>query len=191
VRNEFTYHSYQWLVDLDQLPRPGSVLGVLAGFSARDHLGDPSRSIRANLDHYLSGHGIDLHGGQVLMLAHARVLGYVFNPLTVYWCHDPDGTLRCVVAEVHNTYGQRHAYLLHTDDRGCACPWSSNVPTEPRSWPACRGGASPPTGAACCARPPATPGPPWPCPPVSGSRASGSTCADCRSSPDPSTPAAR
>ena len=120
MRNEFTYRSYQWLVDLDQLPRPGLVLGVLAGFSARDHLGDPGRSIRANLDHFLSGHGIDLHGGQVLMLAHARVLGYVFNPLTVYWCHDPDGTLRCVVAEVHNTYGQRHAYLLHTDDRGRA-----------------------------------------------------------------------
>ena len=46
------------------------------------------------------------------MLAHARVLGYVFNPLTVYWCHRADGTLACVVAEVHNTYRQRHAYLL-------------------------------------------------------------------------------
>jgi len=46
------------------------------------------------------------------MLAHARVLGYVFNPLTVYWCHRADGTLAAVVAEVHNTYRQRHAYLL-------------------------------------------------------------------------------
>ena len=54
------------------------------------------------------------------MLAHARVLGYVFNPLTVYWCHRPDGTLACVVAEVHNTYRQRHAYLLPADDRGRA-----------------------------------------------------------------------
>jgi DUF1365 family protein len=36
----------------------------------------------------------------------------VFNPLTVYWCHRPDGALACVVAEVHNTYRQRHAYLL-------------------------------------------------------------------------------
>ena len=42
----------------------------------------------------------------------ARVLGYVFNPLTLYWCHDADGVLRHVVAEVHNTYGGRHAYLL-------------------------------------------------------------------------------
>ena len=54
------------------------------------------------------------------MLAHARVLGYVFNPLTVYWCHRADGALACVVAEVHNTYGERHAYLLHTDERGRA-----------------------------------------------------------------------
>jgi DUF1365 family protein len=120
VRNQFTYRSYQWLVDLDHLPRPGLGLGLLAGFRARDHLGDPGRSIRANLDGFLATRGVDLRGGQVLMLAHARVLGYVFNPLTVYWCHDPDRTLRCVVAEVHNTYGQRHAYLLHTDDRGRA-----------------------------------------------------------------------
>ena len=120
LRNAFTYRSYQWLVDLDQLPRLGPALRMLAGFSARDPLGDPRQSIRANLDHYLAGHDIDLHGGRVLMLAHARVLGYVFNPLTVYWCHDADGTLRCVVAEVHNTYGQRHAYLLHTDDHGRA-----------------------------------------------------------------------
>ena len=54
------------------------------------------------------------------MLSNARVLGHVFNPLTVYWCHDGDGSLRCVVAEVHNTYGGRHRYLLHTDERGRA-----------------------------------------------------------------------
>jgi len=54
------------------------------------------------------------------MLAHARVLGYVFNPLTVFWCHRAYGTLACVIAEVHNTYGQRHAYLVRTDDRGRA-----------------------------------------------------------------------
>jgi DUF1365 family protein len=54
------------------------------------------------------------------MLTHARVLGYVFNPLTVYWCHAADGALACVVAEVHNTYGQRHCYLLRTDARGRA-----------------------------------------------------------------------
>ena len=120
VRNAFTYRSYQWLVDLDHLPRLRPGLRALARFDARDHLGDPSRPIRDNLDRFLHARGIDLAGGRVMMLAHARVLGYVFNPLTVYWCHRPDGTLACVVAEVHNTYRQRHAYLLHTDERGRA-----------------------------------------------------------------------
>ena len=54
------------------------------------------------------------------MLAQARVFGYVFNPLTVYWCHRAGGSLACVVAEVHNTHRQRHAYLLRTDDHGRA-----------------------------------------------------------------------
>ena len=93
---------------------------LLAGFQARDHLGDPARSIRANVDEFLRGRGVDLGGGQVLMLAHARVLGHVFNPLTLFWCHRADGTLACVIAEVHNTYHQRHAYLLQTDDQGRA-----------------------------------------------------------------------
>ena len=120
LRNAFTYRTYLWLVDLDHLPRLGPWLRLLAGFHARDHLGDPRRPIRDNLDLYLRSRGIDLAGGRVLMLAHARVLGYLFNPLTVYWCHRADGALACVVAEVHNTYRQRHAYLLHPDDRGRA-----------------------------------------------------------------------
>jgi DUF1365 family protein len=120
LRNVFTYGTYLWFVDLDQLPRFGRGLRWLADFRASDHLGDPDRSIRANLDHFLKTRGVDTAGGPITMLAHGRVLGYVFNPLTVYWCHRPDGALACVVAEVHNTYGERHAYLLHTDDRGRA-----------------------------------------------------------------------
>ena len=120
LRHAFTYRTYQWLVDLDHLPRLGPGLRLLAGFHGRDHLGDPDQPIRDNLDRFLASHNIDLAGGRVLMLAHARVLGYVVNPLTVYWCHRADGPLACVVAEVHNTYRQRHAYLLRTDDHGRA-----------------------------------------------------------------------
>ena len=116
LRNVFRYRSYLWLVDLDHLPR----VPWLARFRARDHLGDPQATIRVNLDRFLAARGVDLGGGRVTMLAHAAVLGYVFNPLTVYWCHRADGSLACVVAEVHNTYRQRHAYLLRPDDRGRA-----------------------------------------------------------------------
>jgi DUF1365 family protein len=115
VRRAFRYRSYVWLVDLDDLPRVPLPLRPLASFQARDHLSGTGGSVRARVDAYLARHGIDLAGGRVLMLGHARVLGYVFNPLTVFWCHRSDGGLAAVVAEVHNTYGERHAYLLHAD----------------------------------------------------------------------------
>ena len=120
LRNVFRYRTYQWLVDLDDLPVLPRWMAPLASFRAADHLGDPGRSIRENLDRYLAGRGVDLNGGRVLMLAHARVLGYVFNPLSVFWCHRADGSLECVLAEVHNTYRQRHCYLLRTDPQGRA-----------------------------------------------------------------------
>jgi uncharacterized protein len=116
----FAHAVYLWLVDLDDLPDLPRGLRPFARFSARDHLGDPARTIRENLDAWLARQGVDLRGGRVLMLAHARVLGHVFNPITVYWCHDDGGALRCVVAEVHNTYGERHCYLLHPDAEGRA-----------------------------------------------------------------------
>ena len=114
----FEHGVYLWLVDLDALPTPARPLRFLARFQARDHLGDPTATIRENVDTYLAAHGIDLAGGRVLMLANARSAGHVFNPITVYWCHAADGSLTCVIAEVHNTYGERHCYLLHPDDSG-------------------------------------------------------------------------
>lgn len=120
IRRAFRYHSYLWLVDLDDMPRVPVLLRPFAQFQARDHLGDPDRSLRSNVLTFLGHHGISLVGGRVLMLTHARVLGYVFNPITAFWCYDGDGRLAAVIAEVHNTYGGRHAYLLRPDDRGRA-----------------------------------------------------------------------
>lgn len=122
-----------WLVDLDDLPRLPWWLRPLASFSARDHLGGRRDSasdgaddgatgdLRANLDRFLATRGVRLgEGGRVVLLAGARVLGYVFDPISVYWCFTADGRLRCVVAEVHNTWGERHAYLVEPDADGRA-----------------------------------------------------------------------
>ncbi|GHB54282.1 DUF1365 domain-containing protein [Streptomyces cirratus] len=107
------HRTYLWLVDLDELPDLPAPLRPLARFDARDHFGGRPPTIRAGLERFLAARGAGLPpGSRVLMLAHARVLGFVFNPLSVYWCHGPDGVLRQVVAEVHNTYGERHCYLL-------------------------------------------------------------------------------
>ena len=64
-------------------------LAPFAGFRAADHLGDPDRSIKANVEHYLALNGIELGAvGRIVMLANARVLGHVFDPLIVFWCFD-------------------------------------------------------------------------------------------------------
>jgi uncharacterized protein len=120
IRRVFRSRSYLWLADLDDLPQVPRPLRPFARFRARDHLGGAGGSLRAGVDACLARQGISLAGGRVLMLGHARVLGHVFNPLTVFWCRHADGTLAAVIAEVHNTYGQRHAYLLHPDARGRA-----------------------------------------------------------------------
>jgi uncharacterized protein len=112
----FEHRTHTWLVDLDALPDHG----VLGTFEARDHLGSPRRSIRANVDAFLAERGIALDGGRVLMAANARAFGYCFNPISVHWCFDRQQRLAGVIMEVHNTYGDRHVYLVHPDEHGRA-----------------------------------------------------------------------
>jgi uncharacterized protein len=131
VHNSFEYGGYLWLVDLDDVAAGRLVqsrplprwLRSQARFDAADHLGDPRSSIKDNVVAFARQQGVgDVH--RVLMLASARSgagrASYVFNPLSTHWCYRADGTLTCIVAEVHNTYGQRHAYLLRPDDAGRA-----------------------------------------------------------------------
>jgi uncharacterized protein len=116
VHHYFEHRSYSWYVDIDRLPQLPRWLRPFARFDATDHLdGAPETTLRQRIDVFLADRGIDLRGGTVTALLQARVLGYVFNPLSLYWCHDADGVLRHIVAEVHNTYGGRHAYLLPAD----------------------------------------------------------------------------
>jgi hypothetical protein len=77
-------------------------------------------TIRANVDAFLATHGMDLAGGNVLMAANARAFGNGFNPISVFWCFDAEQALAAAIVEVHNTYGGRHAYVVHPDERGRA-----------------------------------------------------------------------
>jgi hypothetical protein len=113
VHHYFEHRGYSWYVDIDRLPQLPRWLRPFARFDAADHLeGEPNDSLRQRIDAFLAGRDIDLQGGRITALTQARVLGYVFNPLTLYWCHDSRGVVRHIVAEVHNIYGGRHAYLL-------------------------------------------------------------------------------
>ena len=115
-KRTFEHRSHLWLVDLDDLPKASRV----ASFEARDHLGSPDATIRANVEALLAAHGTDLDGGRILMAANPRSLGYSFNPISVFWCFDAAGSQQAVVVEVHNTYGDRHAYVVHPDGQGRA-----------------------------------------------------------------------
>lgn len=96
-------------------------LRAFTSFSAHDHLGDPKQSIKENVKHYLEVNQIKLDpSSRILMLANARILGYTFDPLSVFWCLDSMGNIQCVLAEVRNTYGQRHLYILQLDSDGIA-----------------------------------------------------------------------
>jgi uncharacterized protein len=132
LRHAFEYGADLWLVDLDdvaagRLAQDGRLprwLRAQVRFEAADHLGDPARSIKDNVAEFARLHGVD-DVARVLMLASPRSgpgrrVSHVFNPLSTHWCYRADGSLACLVAEVHNTYGERHAYLLRPDDAGRA-----------------------------------------------------------------------
>ena len=131
-RRTFTHHQHTWLVDLDHLPEHGVLRHLKGSFEARDHLGDPDRTLKQNVEAFLAANGIPFEtgldgpfrgphsGGRILMAANARAFGYCFNPISVFWCHRRTGELAAVVVEVHNTYGDRHAYLVHPDEQGRA-----------------------------------------------------------------------
>jgi DUF1365 family protein len=118
VANRFRYRASAWLVDLADLPRLPPGLRWLAAFEPRDHLGEPRDGLRSNVARLLAHHDVDITGGRILMLANARAFGHAFNPISIFWCHTADDTVAAVVAEVHNTYGDRHAYVLRPDPDG-------------------------------------------------------------------------
>jgi DUF1365 family protein len=117
--HRFSYRVMSLLIDLDRLAaadRQSSLFGVnraaLYSFHEADHGGRDGSPLRAYAQRCADEHGIDLTGGQVLLLCYPRLLGYTFNPLSVYFCHRADGELALMIYEVRNTLGDIHAYAL-------------------------------------------------------------------------------
>lgn len=107
ISNRFRYRTAYWLYDADHPPRLRWPARLLARFNSCDHL---------DIHAVLAERG--LSADRIVTFAHARMLGYVFNPISVHWCYQRDDELVAVVAEVHNTYGGRHAYVLLPDADG-------------------------------------------------------------------------
>ncbi|HOB04165.1 MAG TPA: DUF1365 domain-containing protein [Propionibacteriaceae bacterium] len=118
---EFTHAHTSWLVDLDEPPQHSWAMRLVADLRSSDHYaGAPTfAALKASVLATLSEAGVDVSGvARVVMLAHARSFGFVFDPMTAYWALAADGSVVAVVIEVHNTFGERVAYPVLLDKRG-------------------------------------------------------------------------
>jgi len=119
-RHGFDYRVYLLYLDLDELPAllaaPGPLRAGRFGFLSfdrRDYLGVAGDLAEAARDRVQAELGFR-PAGPVRLLTHARSLGYVFNPVSFYYCFAADGrSLQAIVAEITNTpWGERHAYVV-------------------------------------------------------------------------------
>lgn len=119
VGHRFSYRVMSLLIDLDRLDdanRQSSLFGVdrasLYSFYQCDHGPRDGADLRAYVDEQARAHGVDLTGGRVRLLCYPRVVGYVFNPLSVFFCEDASGRLALMIYEVRNTFGEMRSYVL-------------------------------------------------------------------------------
>ena len=120
VRNAFVYSTYFLMLPLRSMARHGSGAlarnrsGALSFFDADHGDGRPQEQggALAWLDELLHREGILDATGEVWLHCYPRVLGFTFKPVSFWYCHRADGSLRTILVEVNNTFGERHCYLL-------------------------------------------------------------------------------
>ena len=122
LRHGFRYPIFMPLLDLAELPTLDRSLRLFAynragavSYRDADHLKNYEGDTRTRLTAFFRSCGEVLPEGRVLLLTHARIFGYTFNPVSFFYCFDTTQTLRFVVAEVNNTFGDTHSYLLAGD----------------------------------------------------------------------------
>lgn len=122
VENAFRYSIDYILLDAEK-PQPQPALfgrnsRAIASLWDTDHGGPPHLGTGASwLRQVLAANNIDAPA-RIDLLAQPRILGHVFNPVSFWLGYDAQDNLRVVVAEVTNTFGDRHSYLVHRDDHG-------------------------------------------------------------------------
>lgn len=120
--NEFRYGVFYICVnlrDIDRLRRPFVSVDRfnLLSFHRKDHGDSSGADLEGWIRALLSENGLGgTADGDIVLHCHPRLLGFAFNPISLWFCHDRDGALRAVLCEVNNTFGERHLYLVAHDD---------------------------------------------------------------------------
>ncbi len=129
VAHELSYGVYMFGFDLDELPRLNRRYPLFgynrAGITSihdRDYLNPGTMAIEQKIVRLLAAHGINDPLASVVMITSARYVNYVFNPVNFYYCFSRTNQLIAVVAEVNNTFGERHPYVL-TENSSASTPW--------------------------------------------------------------------
>ncbi len=119
VRYKLRHSVFYLYVDLARLNQVAQTCRLfshnrfnLISFFDRDHGGRDGHAVKAWVEEHLKRADLYDPQGRIFLLTLPRVLGYAFNPLSVYYCFDRDGGLRAVMHEVRNTFGELHGYLL-------------------------------------------------------------------------------
>jgi uncharacterized protein len=116
--HSFSYRLFQLLIDVDRVDEAfGAFHAIRHGrfglfsFDERDHGARDGTSLRAWAEAKLAGAGIATGAARIRLLSFPRVLGFVFNPISIFFVEADDGRLEAVIYEVNNTFGQTHAYV--------------------------------------------------------------------------------
>ena len=133
IGHRFSYRVMSLLIDLDRLDaadRQSALFGVnraaLCSFNEADHGERDGSRLRLYAQRRAAEHGVDLTGGRVWLLCYPRLLGFTFNPLSVYFCYRASGGLALMIYEVRNTFGDIHAYVLPVQPARPAKPGSGS-----------------------------------------------------------------
>ena len=127
IRHRFVYHVFTMLLDLDEVPALARRLRWfshngwnLFSYHDRDHGSRDGAPVRPWINVHLRRGGFEPEGFRIFIHCFPRIMGYVFNPITIYFCYDRDNKLRAVLYEVKNTFGEQHGYLIpvSADRRG-------------------------------------------------------------------------
>ncbi len=119
MRHRFVYRVFSMFLDLDDIPTLSRRLRFfshnrwnLFSYFDKDHGPRDGQPVRPWIDGHLRDAGIEPEGLQVFTHCFPRILGYVFNPLTIYFCYDHQNEPRAILYEVKNTFGEQHGYLI-------------------------------------------------------------------------------
>jgi uncharacterized protein len=117
--HHFRYRAFWFLLDLDEVDALHATTRLfshnrpnLFSLYDTDHGDGSATPLRSQVERQLREAGVDLAVGRIDLLCMPRTLGYAFNPISIYFCHQADGALVALVYEVHNTFGERHSYVI-------------------------------------------------------------------------------